>query len=63
MHMSSVDDVLRRMDSQSRRILSDAIKEYERKPSSATLKEIADILRNWNEDEAKILLPEFMKRK
>ena len=61
--MSNLDDVLRRMDSFNRRLLSDAIREYERNPSSAALKEVREILANWNEDEAKILLPEFMKRR
>lgn len=60
--MSNLEDVLKRMDSFNRRLLSDAIHEYERNPSSAALKEVRDILANWNEDEAKILLPEFMKR-
>lgn len=60
--MASVEDVLRNMDSFSRRMLSDAIKEYQKTGSSKALKEVTAILRNWNEDEVKILLPDFMKK-
>lgn len=62
MDMSSVEDVLRRMDSYNRKLLSDAIKNYEKTKSSAALKEVAAILENWNEDEAKSILPKILKK-
>ena len=60
--MASIEEVLWSMDSLSRKMLSDAIKEYQKTKSSKALKEITAILRNWDEDEVKVLLPDFMKK-
>lgn len=60
--MASIDDVLRSMDSFSRKLLSNAIHEYEKTGSKTSLQEITSILRNWTDDDPKILLPDFMKK-
>ena len=46
----SIDDILYKMDSYSRKLLSDAIHNYQRTGSSSDLREVADILRNWCDD-------------
>lgn len=64
--MDKIDKVLHSMDSDSRREISDSIREYERTGSSAPLKRIVSVLRCWgddeDEDDVKILLPDFMKK-
>lgn len=43
----SIGDILYKMDSYSRKLLSDAIHRYQKTGSSRDLREITDILRNW----------------
>ena len=53
----SIDDILYKMDSYSRKLLSDAIHGYQRTGASSDLRKITDILRNWcDDDEAKKLI-------
>lgn len=53
----SIDDILRKMDSYSRKLLSEAIHRYQRTGSSSDLREVTNILRNWcDEDDVKELV-------